>query len=36
MVLSGRSKIGGVVEVEEVIFGGKTPGKRDGVHKGKA
>ena len=27
MALSGRSKLEGVVEVDEVLVGGKTPGK---------
>jgi hypothetical protein len=35
MVLSGRSKLEGVVEVDEVLVGGKTPGSEDEVQRGK-
>jgi transposase-like protein len=36
MVLSGRSKLEGVVEVDEVFVGGKTPGKRGRGAEGKS
>lgn len=36
MVLSGRSKLEGVVEVDEVLVGGKTPGKRGRGAEGKS
>jgi len=36
MVLSGRSKLEGIVEVDEVLVGGKTPGKRGRGAEGKS
>ena len=36
MVLSGRSKLKGIVEVDEVLIGGKTPGKRGRGAEGKS
>lgn len=36
MVLSGRSKLQGTVEVDEVLVGGKTPGKRGRGAEGKS
>ena len=36
MVLSGRSKLRGTVEVDEVLVGGKTPGKRGRGAEGKS
>ena len=36
MVLSGRNKLEGVVEVDEVFVGGKTPGKRGRGAEGKS
>jgi transposase-like protein len=36
MVLNGRSKLEGIVEVDEVLVGGKTPGKRGRGAEGKS
>jgi transposase-like protein/ribosomal protein S27AE len=36
MVLSGRKKLEGIVEVDEVLVGGKTPGKRGRGAEGKS
>ena len=36
MVLSGRSKLEGIIEVDEVFLGGKTPGKRGRGAEGKS
>jgi transposase-like protein len=36
MVLSGRSKLEGIVEVDEVLIGGKKPGKRGRGAEGKS
>ena len=36
MVLSGRSKLNGIVEVDEVFIGGKKPGKRGRGAEGKS
>ena len=36
MILSGRTKLQGVVEVDEVLVGGKTSGKRGRGAEGKS